>query len=1118
MSLVVSAPGKVLIAGGYLVLDRKYSGVVVSTSSRFYTIIRDSISSDQPSHNIHVRSPQFIQAEWEAKVIVHNNGTIELQDVNDVPSLKKNKFLFLAIEKVLSLIEEMRGPADLRDRLGRGLDITIVGDNDFYSQRAYLASNGLPSLLSSLEKIPPFVCTNDSLSNVHKTGLGSSAALITSVVTALFLHFSVITQASLYEPGNSEGKSFVHNAAQYIHCLAQGKVGSGFDVSSAIYGSHIYRRFDPAVIRSILNDEKKQKLFPILSPLNTEWNHEIRPFCLPHGLRLMLADVDAGSDTPSLVGKVLKWRQDKPEDADRLWTALSDRNEHLATSLTDLTNVRSKNVQNYDSTLSQLASFSHPHWSSVVDRDINTRDIIEKISEIRSTAEEIRSLMSHMGLASDTPIEPPEQTRLLDECLRTPGVVAGGVPGAGGYDAIWLLVIDVESAVTKVEHLWKDWTELDVSPLSAVESRGDGVRVEELENVRGLIDVMRVQSFGSTGERAGLALIGLSGLLSALSTSFLLAYIAWNAYLTKDRSSPLHRGLRSFVQSSLGCYLLSLLLCDFLQGTAFAMNFKWSAEGAMRVSTVCTVQGAVSEVGDLGAAIWSLAISFHTFSLLFLVHKPNRLIAPIVLFLGWTMLVLLPILGPTVIQTKKKGSFYGLSGAWCWLSVPYGTERLLYLYIWVFTALGSSVIIYTLIYLRFANIITINDNGKFQFQWQPRATLQATNIGGTMLHSTRRLSRRTSFGMPGCFDWGLDTRDGTTSSTTGNSSDPTAMNTMAVTPVSKHLKQVARRLMWYPILYAIVVLPVSICRMGVLAGWTPPFGLFLFAGICFAGSGVTNSILFIVTRHSFLKKVAQTATRIHVTTQRITVREDGTGNDVELAPMQSPITPTTKSPFFIDSPFVATVDTKENLENLRKDNISRSSKSCLIPVPSTTMTAMLRILRFTPRPTTVGFVRWMNFIDFLKAVRSFTTTRPSRMASTSSASGGVGVSPVSFNAPSSESLRPGEPPVTDIALRGSTQADLYTPRNKAEYVLSTLDKISNWARQGSMWPMTFGLACCAVEMMHMAAARYDQDRLGVVFRASPRQSDIMIVAGTLTNKMAPALRKVYDQMPEPPIS
>lgn len=75
--------------------------------------------------------------------------------------------------------------------------------------------------------------------------------------------------------------------------------------------------------------------------------------------------------------------------------------------------------------------------------------------------------------------------------------------------------------------------------------------------------------------------------------------------------------------------------------------------------------------------------------------------------------------------------------------------------------------------------------------------------------------------------------------------------------------------------------------------------------------GVSNSILFIVTRHSFLKKVTQTATRIHVTTQRITVREDGGGKDVELAPIQSPTSPSTKSPYFMDSPFVATLDTQE---------------------------------------------------------------------------------------------------------------------------------------------------------------------------------------------------------------
>jgi NADH dehydrogenase (ubiquinone) Fe-S protein 7 len=87
--------------------------------------------------------------------------------------------------------------------------------------------------------------------------------------------------------------------------------------------------------------------------------------------------------------------------------------------------------------------------------------------------------------------------------------------------------------------------------------------------------------------------------------------------------------------------------------------------------------------------------------------------------------------------------------------------------------------------------------------------------------------------------------------------------------------------------------------------------------------------------------------------------------------------------------------------------------------------------------------------------------------------------------------------------------------NKIQFAISKIDDLINWARKGSLWPMTFGLACCAVEMMHAGASRYDFDRFGIIFRASPRQSDIMIVAGTLTNKMAPALRKVYDQMSEP---
>ncbi len=83
------------------------------------------------------------------------------------------------------------------------------------------------------------------------------------------------------------------------------------------------------------------------------------------------------------------------------------------------------------------------------------------------------------------------------------------------------------------------------------------------------------------------------------------------------------------------------------------------------------------------------------------------------------------------------------------------------------------------------------------------------------------------------------------------------------------------------------------------------------------------------------------------------------------------------------------------------------------------------------------------------------------------------------------------------------------------FILTSSEALITWARSGSLMFMTFGLACCAVEMIHTSMPRYDSERFGVAPRASPRQSDIMIVAGTLTNKMAPALRKVYDQMPEP---
>ncbi len=116
------------------------------------------------------------------------------------------------------------------------------------------------------------------------------------------------------------------------------------------------------------------------------------------------------------------------------------------------------------------------------------------------------------------------------------------------------------------------------------------------------------------------------------------------------------------------------------------------------------------------------------------------------------------------------------------------------------------------------------------------------------------------------------------------------------------------------------------------------------------------------------------------------------------------------------------------------------------------------------------------------------------------------------------------PAVAEPWLRASDEGSIALPRSlegerlavQSGFITTTLDKVVKWGRYSSLWPALFGLACCAIEMMGTGAARYDMARFGSeVFRASPRQSDVMIVAGRVSQKMAPVLRQVYDQMAEP---
>jgi len=264
------------------------------------------------------------------------------------------------------------------------------------------------------------------------------------------------------------------------------------DVSAAVFGSQVYTRFDPKVIQPLL-DGQVEKLSRTLAPTNSAWTQKISPLRLPPHTRLLLADVAAGSDTPSLVGNVLKWRQANPEVANDLWTSLDGENREFGRILSGLSAEWKKNAALYEEVANYLSSMQQVQWEANPELSGDQQSLIDRFVRLRTVSENIRTKMREMGEASGVAIEPPQQTKLLDDCLEVTGVIAGGVPGAGGYDAIWLLVFDppkkhekIPTPVECVEILWGRRKEKDVTPLSAAESTTKGIQVEQLDEVPGL--------------------------------------------------------------------------------------------------------------------------------------------------------------------------------------------------------------------------------------------------------------------------------------------------------------------------------------------------------------------------------------------------------------------------------------------------------------------------------------------------------------------------------------------------------------------------------------------------------------------------------------------------------
>lgn len=510
MATIVSAPGKVLLTGGYLVLDPAYTGFVLATDARFYT----SVTSRSPAgaSPIRVRSPPFADATWVYDLVFPADANdmapeAAAEAMRLVQYSEPNPFVSLALLYAAQLAIERHGVARARAAL-QGLDIIIAGDNAFYSHRR----DGQALTLAQLQALPPFHTHPCGLRDVHKTGLGSSAAMTTSLVGALLVHLGVVEAVSTIETLPPASLGLIHNVAQLAHCAAQGKVGSGFDVSASVWGSQVYRRFNPALLQDIMRTEHGQRiiapgtttpprepraLWPVLDPSNALWmpatppnaaptaaeglcvaasrNDGIprpAPLHLPPGVRLCLADVDAGSNTRTMVGQVSLWRAQNPACAQQLYAVLSAANQSVSDGLLQLHLLHAQDPSAYTEAVSALACVPSADWDTL--DSSHASPTIDAFVVVRNAMRSVRAGMRELGTRSGAAVEPPEMTRLLDATLAgAPGLLGGGVPGAGGYDALFILFLSPDALTSsaramvppEVCALWQQYTELSVGPL-----------------------------------------------------------------------------------------------------------------------------------------------------------------------------------------------------------------------------------------------------------------------------------------------------------------------------------------------------------------------------------------------------------------------------------------------------------------------------------------------------------------------------------------------------------------------------------------------------------------------------------------------------------------------------
>ena len=502
MTTTVSAPGKILLAGGYLVLEAPNVGLVIAVDKRFYTTVQQVVtvpnddktksndSNDSNNIAITVKSPQFGQ-EYKYSVDCGGNYKLTADPSN---SSNTNEF----VEKTLRVSLLYLLPQKTSNHI-RELHLTIRADNDFYSLVPHLLEQQ-PNLTRSCQaqahQLPRFLTAarDPTTGQVFKTGLGSSACLVTSLVGALcFALLPWDTTTPHQQQQQQQQRRIIYNLAQICHCHAQGKVGSGFDVSAACHGSHIYCRFPQETVADLLvsldeqqrqddNNDIEYLLQCLKQVVESTWTGGVvAPLTIPALLQVAMADVTGGSKSPSMARTVLAWKKKKQYGDDPSiphWDDLKQTNRRIVDLLQQVSSLPTLNAADRK----QLAECSPDEWKD--GNHLYAHDVAKAgrlLFELRQSCLDSRRHLKAMGEAAGVPIEPDIQTALADATLQIPGVVAALVPGAGGYDALACLYVNHHPQVrTAIGDLWASWaTPAKVCPLTVqAGSYGDGVRVE----------------------------------------------------------------------------------------------------------------------------------------------------------------------------------------------------------------------------------------------------------------------------------------------------------------------------------------------------------------------------------------------------------------------------------------------------------------------------------------------------------------------------------------------------------------------------------------------------------------------------------------------------------------